>query len=371
MKIAHLTSVHSRYDTRIFQKMCRSLAFHDHNVTLVVADGGGDELRDGVEIVDVGASSGRLGRMTVAPGRIYDRARRTRADLYHLHDPELLPIGLKLKREGARVVFDSHEDYPSAIAYKPYIPGPVRPAVAKIAGIYERHACKRLDGVVSATPFIRDKFLRMGARTVDINNYPMPDELAFSVSTNRKSTEVCYVGSVTMTRGVREIVKALEHVRSDVRLNLAGSLPDAHWLDQLRTTSGWLHVNASGFLDRSGVRAILAKSMAGLVTLHPTPAYQMALPVKMFEYMSAGLPVIASNFPLWREIIEGNDCGLCVNPLDPSTIAAAIDQLATDPERARRMGANGRRAVLERYNWGTEERKLLDFYAMITGVSQI
>jgi glycosyltransferase involved in cell wall biosynthesis len=102
--------------------------------------------------------------------------------------------------------------------------------------------------------------------------------------------------------------------------------------------------------------------MAGLVTLHPTPAYLDSLPVKMFEYMSAGLPVIASDFPLWREIIEGNDCGLCIDPLDPAAIAAAIDALVSNPARAEQMGRNGRAAVEQHFNWANEERKLLQLY---------
>ena len=92
------------------------------------------------------------------------------------------------------------------------------------------------------------------------------------------------------------------------------------------------------------------------------PNHVNALPNKMFEYMSAGLPVIASNFPLWKEIVEGNKCGLTVNPLSPKEIAEAIRYLLAHPEEARKMGENGRKAVLEKYNWDNESRKLMVFY---------
>lgn len=371
VKIIHLTSAHPRRDTRIFVKMCCSLAANGHDVTLIVADGLGGELRNGVTIVDAGASSGRLGRMLDAPRRILKRALALDADIYHLHDPELLPIGLKLQRSGKRVIFDSHEDYSAAILDKHYLPRSVRPAVSRATSIYERYVCLRLAGVIAATPFIRDKFLRMGIRCLDVNNFPILSELSLSEPPDRKdSLEVCYVGSIAKTRGVEEIVRALELVRTNVRLSIAGILPDLPWLDRLRREAVWDRVVPLGFLDREGVKAVLGRSIAGLVTLHPTPAYRVALPVKMFEYMSAGLPVIASDFPLWREIVEGNDCGLCVDPLDPSAIAAAIDRLVSDPGEVSRMGINGRRAVLERYNWEVEERKLLDFYSEVMGAQR-
>ena len=128
---------------------------------------------------------------------------------------------------------------------------------------------------------------------------------------------------------------------------------------------GWQNVNEYGFLDRLGVRNILARSAAGVVTFYPLPNHVDAQPNKMFEYMSAGIPVIASHFPLWREIIEDNQCGLLVDPLNPEAIANAIDYLINNPQEARSMGQNGRRAVEEKYNWTIEQQKLLEFYQRI------
>jgi glycosyltransferase involved in cell wall biosynthesis len=142
------------------------------------------------------------------------------------------------------------------------------------------------------------------------------------------------------------------------RLNLVGSFSDVETAKMVKRAPGWEHVNELGVLDRGEVRDVLQRSFAGLVTFHPLPNHVDAQPNKMFEYMSAGVPVIASDFPLWNEIIIGNDCGLCVNPMSPDAIARAIDQLAGDPELARKMGANGRRAVVEKYNWSVEEARL-------------
>lgn len=362
IRIAHLTSAHPRYDTRIFLKMCRSLASAGHQIALVVADGLGDEEKDGVRILDVGKPRGRLDRMVGASRRVLKRGVELDADIYHLHDPELLPAGLALKRRGKRVIFDAHEDLPRQILSKPYLHPAVRRPVSVIAGAFERFACRRLDAVVAATPAIRDKFERLGIAAVDINNFPMLGELDAEIPWGLKEREVCYVGGINAIRGIREVIAAMGLCRSGARLNLAGGFPERRVKAEVKKLPGWAGVNELGFLSREEVRRILGRSVAGIVTFLPLPNHVDAQPNKMFEYMSAGLPLIASDFPLWREIVEGNDCGICVDPLDPAAIAAAIDRLVDNPALARNMGENGRRAVHERYNWAIEEKKLLSLY---------
>jgi glycosyltransferase involved in cell wall biosynthesis len=117
-----------------------------------------------------------------------------------------------------------------------------------------------------------------------------------------------------------------------------------------------------GQLGRADVASELQKAYAGLVILHPEPNYVTSQPVKLFEYMCAGIPVIASDFPVCREIIAGARCGILVNPLDPTEIAEAMEFLLTHPEEAQEMGRRGFQAILERYNWANEEKALLQFY---------
>jgi hypothetical protein len=359
IKVCILTSVHPPFDTRIFHKEAKSLARAGYDVTLIAQHDKG-EVVDGIRIIPLRKPKNRLERMTKTVWSVYQKALEIDADIYHFHDPELIPVGLLLKLHGKRVIYDVHEDVPRQNLSKTYIPAMLRKPVSAMIGVLEAFSARRFDGIVTATSFINKRFLELGANAVNVNNYPLVSELyAAENRWEKKENVVCYVGGIAGIRGAFEMVEAIG--KTKYRLLLAGNI-ETDIENDLKQMSGWQQVDALGFLDRKGVRAAAARSMAGLVVLHPAINYIDALPVKMFEYMSAGIPVIASNFPLWKEIIEGAECGICVDPLNPEEIAKAIQFIIDHPAEAEQMGKNGRSAVEERYNWGTEEQKLLEFY---------
>lgn len=368
MKIVHLTSAHPRFDTRIFIKQCCSLTKF-YTTYLVVADGKGNEFKNQVNILDVGNFLGRKNRILNAPKAVYKQALKLNADIYHLHDPELIPIGLRLKKLGKKVIFDAHEDLPNQIMSKHYLNPVAKKLISFLVKAYEKYACTKLDGIVAATPFIRDKFLEINENSIDINNYPKLEEFSLISIDTLKKNQVCYIGGLADVRGIVEMIEAINATQCATKLTIAGNFADKNLEQLVLAMEGWNKVNFLGYVGRDEIKNTLASSLAGLVVLHPTRSYLDSLPVKMFEYMCAGIPVIASDFPLWREIVDDAKCGLYVDPLKPLDIAASINYIHDHPVEAQQMGQNGRKAVFEKYNWNIEEEKLFNFYEKILSKS--
>jgi len=369
MKVVHITTVHPAFDTRIFHKEAKTLARAGYEVVLI-AQHDGDEMVDGVKIVALPKPRNRFARIFGLTWRAFRLGLRERADVYHFHDPELLPIGALLKIfTRAKVIYDVHEDVPEQILTKQWVPAPLRRPLAVVFNAAEKLLAQAMDAVVVATEGIAEKFARL--KPIVIHNYPDLGMLP-NPSTRRgegKEKVLVYVGGISKIRGAIEMVRALEHLNPawNVRLDLIGKLEPPELEHELRALPGYRRVRFLGWMQPEDVYAHLAKADIGLVCLHPEPRFMVAWPVKLFEYMAAGLPVVASNFPLWKEIVEGNRCGITVDPLDPKAIAQAIEYLLTHPEEARQMGENGRRAVEEKYNWGKEAGKLLTLYKELVG----
>lgn len=361
--IIHLTTVHSRNDIRVFIKQCRSISGNGHNVWLFVADGLGSYCVEGVNIVDVGKPRNRLHRMLLLAWAMVRQAKRKNADVYHLHDPELTPYVWYLRAGGkSSVVFDVHEDIPKQILHKPYLNKTQALIASKMFSWYESLVLSRFDFLISATPAIGKRLLKYGKQVEVVNNYPIIGELSGRWAERQKENKVCYVGGVSEMRGATEMLSAISITKSESRLAIAGAFSTPALENQCRNLKGWDKVDYLGFINRADVGMLLSESCAGLVLFHPLPNHMDAQPNKLFEYMSAGVPVIASNFPLWREVIERWNCGICVDPLKPTDIAEAIDFIVSDPDNSRLMGDRGAQAVISHYNWALEADKLFAVY---------
>ncbi len=371
MKVCHLTSVHSPFDTRIFTKECRSLVRAGCDVHLV-AGHVADEIRDGVSIHAVQKRANRIARMTATVSRVLRKALEIDADIYHFHDPELIPAGIFLKLRGKRVVYDIHEDYSSWLTFNEGIPFLLRFPAAKMFTGLEALAVRTFDALVTVTPSIYRRFAAMNRRTVLVRNFPLEEEFAPEREGNplweTRERAVCYIGGLSPKRGLAEMIRAVSIVRekSPAKLLIGGDLSPAgrRILEGLSAKESRA-VEYFGHVSRSRMSEIFRRSMAGLAVLHPERNFLVSYPTKLFEYMSAGLPVICSDFPLFRELDAGTDSCLFIDPLDPQAIAEAILRVFDQPKEAEMMGMRGRKAVEEKYSWKREQESLRSLYERI------
>jgi glycosyltransferase involved in cell wall biosynthesis len=371
-KIVHLTSVHPAFDVRVFHKECKSLARSGKHVVLIVPHRR-DEVVDSVEVKGIQTGGGRIVRMTRTAWSLYREALRQNGDVYHFHDPELIPLGLLLAARGKTVVYDIHEDAPADILHKDYIPRPLRRPLTWSVRKLEDAACRRFSGLIAATPTIANRFRSINPNTVVVHNFPMLDEIApnEALPWNERPPAVAYIGSISERRGIREILQALALLPSDnpAQMMLAGPFSPAELRTGLMRLPGWARVKYLRVLDRPSVANLLSRVRVGLLVLRPEPNFCNAMPIKLFEYMAAGIPVIASDFPLWRQIIGQAGCGLLVDPKDPLAITRAMEYLLSHDAEAEAMGLRGRLAACELYNWNSQERVLLKFYSELLETS--
>jgi glycosyltransferase involved in cell wall biosynthesis len=359
-RVCHITTVHPVDDHRILHKECRSLREAGYDVTLI-APAAENVVLEGISVVALRRTPrNRLERMALRARGAYRAAREVDADLYHFHDPEFLPFAVRLARSGKRVVYDAHEDVPVQMRYKEWIPGRVRPAAVRAFAALEAAAVSRLHAVVTPSHTALERLRRSQPTTILLANYPRLDEIVPAPRWSDRERAACYVGGITRERGARELIAAMAGV--DGVLHIAGAFTPPALRQELEREPGWAHVSYAGRLGRSAINALLARAKVGVIPLHPTANYVDAYPVKLFEYLAAGLPIVATDVPRWRAVLEAHGCGVCVPFGDPALLGAAIERLLDDDDGTRAMGERARSAAERHYSWETQAVALTDLY---------
>lgn len=366
MIICHMSSVHKGLDIRIFRKECLSLVANGYQVNLVInaTEEEASEAKSlGINLIPMISPNNRIKRMFVHNLLCFIKAKETKSDIYHFHDPELIPYGVVLKIMGKRVIYDVHEDLALDIQSKHWVPEILKFPLGIFCWFIEAITTYFFFEVIAATKSIETKFKRFNPQALAVCNYPIiTDYILCQKSNGFHSNQITYVGMIDIHRGICEIIKALELVDKKIKLDLCGSFTDSNFRNVLTKMSGWSQVNELGFLKKESVNKVLDRAFAGLVIFDSVPNHIDSEPNKLFEYMAAGLPVICSNFPIWEGIINEYKCGICVNPKDSFEIAEAIKYLYSNPFIARKMGECGKKAVENFFNWPTQEKKLLSLY---------
>lgn len=365
-RICHMTSVHKSDDTRIFHKECVSLAKEGYEVYLVTP---GESREDqGVHVIGVGDKPiSRLRRMTETAKKVYLAALALNCDIYHLHDPELLPYALRLKRRKKVVIFDSHENILDYISEKRWIPSVVRRPIHLLATWYIRRTLPRLDALISVTPHLHEKLCSLNRRTYMVTNYPEINIQTPAVNERYLPGSpflLIFAGGVTSQWNHEAIVKSIQNIQ-DVKYKVYGKASE-EYIQQLKSIDNAGNMEYLGILPHGKVSQALTEASVGMALCQYSKNTEGKLGsignTKLFEYMMAGLPVVCTNFDLWRNIVDKYQCGICVDPDNSVSIEQAIIWLRDHPTEAREMGFHGRRAVEEEFNWESQAQTLLWLY---------
>jgi len=357
-RVAHVTTAHRSSDNRIFRKECVALAAAGFDVILIAVAERSLTV-EGVRLVALPRRASRLSRMLLGPIDVLRALLREQPGLVHAHDPELIPVltvwGLVTRRP---TIYDAHEDLSKQVMGKPYIPVRLRPLVARAASLLERLADLRMDAIVCATPAIARNF--SSHKVFLVQNFPWLRDFAVAHPIEESTpTAVSYVGGVARERGGMEMLTAIDEAGTDrspsPELVVAGPLT-AEMQQSVSTASD--RVSYLGVLPASELQTVIESSRAGLVLFHPLPNHLECQPTKLFEYMAAARPFIASDFSFWRELLAEHDCGLFIDPLDVGAVVEAVNTLLSDPALAREMGDRGRAAMARHFTFEGQEPSL-------------
>ena len=368
-KVVHISTVHPRDDSRIRVKQLRSIVDGGgYDVEMLVQDGLPDETDaiGGFAIRSVGLPLRRIRRMTVGGLRMVREALRLKPDIVHFHDPELMPWGVVIRLFGPKVVYDVHEDYRRAVTQNFRLPRLVRAVIGPIVAAVEWTSQNFFSGIVAVDDTIAAHFVP--EKTIIVRNFAIASEFCRpgELPMEARPPEFAYIGTITANRNIMGMLDAFQLAKdSGAIFRLAGDFTVEADRIAAQVHPYWPHVQFEGWVDRGAVANILGSVRAGLLLIKPIPHEMDGLPIKLFEYMAAGVPVIASNFPLWHSILDASGAGLIVDPEDPHAIASAMRWIIENPSQAAAMGARGRQAVLDRFNWDAEAAKLLAMYDRI------
>ncbi|HZP00890.1 MAG TPA: glycosyltransferase family 4 protein [Terriglobia bacterium] len=371
LTICHFSSVHSTLKSRSFHMECMPLAQQGFHVRFV-APAGVNGIHGGVEFFATRRVENLLLRILLNPAFLY-KVLCLDADIYHFQDPELIPLALIAKLVlRKRMVYDAFEDFPSMVRNSNRVPGVLQPVVMALISTFEHLAARIFDGVMTADPFTLRRLARTGkSRKLvffnfpNLNLFPQPDG-------SRRPYDFVYRGGLSERTGTMLLLEALRIMADrgkQARLLLMGysdsELAEKNLRDKIRALGLESMVEMRGRIKHEEMAAALGQARIGVSPLQANPKFLLNLPVKIFEYWACGLPVIASDLPPIRPFFRDRQFGLLVKPGDARALADALNWMLDHPAEAARMGEEGRRAVVQRYNNGKEIRKLSLFLRRI------
>lgn len=370
LKVCHIISGYQRTDARVFQRQCKSLKSHGIEVTILTNDCGLDEYIDGIKfIVCKKKWQSRFKILFFAKYQFYKEALKIDADIYQLHSPELLSLGVLLKNRDKIVIYDAHEDLPNHILEKEWLPTIIRKPLSFLVKSYMNYILKFYDFIITPHSHVVNSLKKINFNTILIANFPIIQNRKF-VSLDEfvsREKKICYTGTVYSYSNQEIIIDAIKDI-NNISYEIAGHFDNIHY-QTLMKQQGFDKVKFHGRLSWEKINAFYDNMLIGLVIYDYK--YNLGYKLgsfgtnKLFEYMESGLPFICTDYLLWKKIIDKYKCGIYVQPRNLTQIKEAITYLLDNPEIAYKMGRNGRNAVLREFNWNTQENIYLNIFNKI------
>lgn len=371
-KVCILTSAHHALDARIFYREAVSLAEKGYEVH-VFGNHPKDELLKNVYIHAVRCPNNGWFRKLSSSFNFLLRVFGEKADIYHFHDPDLIFCGLALQIFGKKVIMDVHEDFKLTIINKRRnLPKILRYIIATSFDVIEKLSSRVFSGVIVVSEEIERKFHFSNVALV--RNFPIINKVPRRTRTRDNTFNVIYTGSIDHSRGCWQILEAFDLFKYRyplTKLTMIGSFSESQLERDLKEKAIKIgSVDIRGYLPWEQVRSEQLEADVGLViSFYNKQSHEKAYPVKLFEYLSAGLPVIISRKHFWQQLLNESEFGIMVEGEDPEEIANALYKLATDRESRIRMSLAGRKVVEQNFSWSGEFIKMNSLYQKILGVS--
>ena len=361
MRIIQITTVHKPFDNRIYHKECVSLFKAGHKVSLMACKTVDIPFDLDVDIIELPKYLNRKKHFlfTSVLG-VIRKARELKADVYHIHDPELLIAGLYLRLLGYIVIYDTHENNPASILSKPYLSGKFkRKFISILFDKFELFAASKMSAIVTATDDIAVRFKKF--KPTVIRNFPIAPDFSTITTPEKKKTKdvVIFVGGMTRIRGIKELITAFNDL-DNVELWLLGGFESEDFENECKLIPGWKNVDYLGSVPPTEIYGYIKMADVGVVTYLPYPNHVTALPTKAFEYMAGGIPMLMSNFDYWKELF--GDIAHFADPAKPKEIAAVIREMLLDKIKLEAIHKRSLELIENEFSWQIEEERLLSLY---------
>jgi glycosyltransferase involved in cell wall biosynthesis len=367
-RIVHITTVHPRRDTRIFYRECVSLANNEFDVVLIVADGLGNEVFKGVEIIDLGKIQNRVINLIKSFFHILKIIKSLRPNLVHFHDAELMIVGWFISNKGIPVFYDIHENVAMQILDKKHFHPISRKAFHHIYKLVEKLLINNFYLILAEDSYA-SIYQSKGKMCSVVLNLPETYYFREFIKEDRTNENgIFYIGGISNHRGLDTTIEALKILKErnvTFFMHYIGPIPSEELIDRIGLDTIEDNIKFYGRLDLIEGYALSRKCKVGLAVLKPIENYKYSYPTKIFEYMSIKLPIVTSNFKLYKEVVETYNCGYCIDPLSSEDLANSIETIFKDKKLSTKMGENGFNLVNSKFNWEHQEKTLISYYKKI------